>query len=133
VSHSACQIGEWLGAPELPVAHFTALPPHKILTLNMDVPESWLVEPVRAEYDLDNLRLGDLGAATTLDVGFELEALMLTGSCIDVSAKTRSEVRSCRTKARARASHVASSCAFRCVRGEALRIGSVLVETRSEL
>ena len=28
-----------------------------MLTLNMDVPEPWLVEPVRADYDLDNLRL----------------------------------------------------------------------------
>ncbi len=28
-----------------------------MLTLNMDVPEPWLVEPVKANYDLDNLRL----------------------------------------------------------------------------
>ncbi len=28
-----------------------------MLTLNMDVPEPWLVEPVKADYDLDNLRL----------------------------------------------------------------------------
>ena len=30
---------------------------HRVLTLNMDVPEPWLVEPVKADYDLDNLRL----------------------------------------------------------------------------
>ncbi len=35
----------------------------QVLTLGMDVPEAWLVEAVRAEPDLDNLRLADLGAA----------------------------------------------------------------------
>ncbi len=34
----------------------------------MDVPEAWLVEPMRADLDLDNLRLADLGAAPSLQV-----------------------------------------------------------------
>ena len=58
----------------------------------MDVPEAWLVEPVRAEPDLDNLRLADLGAAASLSVEYELEALLLTGSCVDVSARRRDQV-----------------------------------------
>ena len=47
-----------LGMPGPPAAAFTGLPADKVLTLNMDEPESWLVEPVRAVLDLDNLRLG---------------------------------------------------------------------------
>ena len=35
----------------------------------MDVPEAWLVEPVRSAYDLDNLRLADLGQESTLHAG----------------------------------------------------------------
>lgn len=66
--------------------------PKQVLTLGMDVPEAWLVEPVRAEPDLDNLRLTDLGSAESLSVEYELEALLLTGSCVDVSAKRRDQV-----------------------------------------
>lgn len=58
----------------------------------MDVPESWLVEPVRTAYDLDNLRLGDLPAQSVLTAQFELEALLLTGSCIDQGAVRRDQV-----------------------------------------
>ena len=37
------------GAPLPPVAHFASLPGRQVLTLNMDVPESWLVEAVEAQ------------------------------------------------------------------------------------
>ena len=37
------------GVPLLPEASFASLPGRKVLTLNMDVPESWLVEAVEAE------------------------------------------------------------------------------------
>ena len=61
----------------------------------MDVPEPWLVEPVQAAADLDNLRLGDLNGP--LEAQFELEALMLTGSCLASMAdgKERVSVGSC--------------------------------------
>ena len=78
--------------PGLPAATFAGLPSSKVLTLHMDVPEAWLVEPVRAAYDLDNLRLSDLGSDATLNAEFELEALLLTGSCTDVSARRRDQV-----------------------------------------
>lgn len=48
----------------------------------------WLVEPIVAQHDLDNLRLEQLDAAM-LHAEFELEALMLTGRCIDMQAKRR--------------------------------------------
>lgn len=45
------------------------LPQKRVLTLNLELPESWLVEPVMALHDLDNLRLADIheqvGARTT--------------------------------------------------------------------
>ena len=49
---------------------------------------------IRSEfaYDLDNLRLEDLPAdQTTVSVGFELEALLVTGSCIDPGASRREQ------------------------------------------
>lgn len=36
------------------------LPQKRVLTLNLELPESWLVEPVMALHDLDNLRLADI-------------------------------------------------------------------------
>ena len=35
----------------------------------------------------------DLEGVRLLEVGFELEALLLTGQCIDIAAKTREQVR----------------------------------------
>jgi len=80
--------------PGPPSAEFGGLPSTKVLTLHMDVPEGWLVEPVRAAHDLDNLRLSDLGAQPTLSAEFELEAILLTGQCADIAARTRQEVSS---------------------------------------
>ena len=78
--------------PGPPSAEFGGLPSTKVLTLHMDVPEAWLVEPVRAAHDLDNLRLSDLGGQTTLSAEFELEAVLLTGRCVDVAARTHEQV-----------------------------------------
>lgn len=36
--------------------------------------------------------LQDLAGVRNLEVGFELEALLLTGQCIDIAAKTREQV-----------------------------------------
>jgi hypothetical protein len=36
------------------------LPQRCVLTLNLELPESWLVEPVMALHDFDNLRLADV-------------------------------------------------------------------------
>ena len=46
----------------------------------------------QAPLDLDNLHLADLGAAAALEAGFELEALLLTGSCVDIAAASRDRV-----------------------------------------
>ena len=40
-----------------PEANFENLPHKSILTLNVRPPEGWLVESVRAVYDLDNIKL----------------------------------------------------------------------------
>lgn len=42
--------GHALKEPTLPAAAFADLPARKILTLNMDVPEPWLVEPTQARF-----------------------------------------------------------------------------------
>ena len=77
-------------ATDLPAARFSGLPSKKVLTLNMDVPEAWLVEPVQAAADLDNVRLADVGGSIAAE--YELEALMLTGSCAATMSGSRERV-----------------------------------------
>lgn len=48
---------------------------------------------LQAPLDLDNLHLADLGTTPALEAGYELEALLLTGSCIDIAASSRNAVR----------------------------------------
>lgn len=79
--------GNASGPPGAAAAVFTRLPPNKILTLGMDEPEAWLVEPVRAEHDLDNLRLEELGPGVPgMEGVYELEALLLSGMCLDLAS-----------------------------------------------
>ncbi|MFQ6636063.1 hypothetical protein Gotur_014259 [Gossypium turneri] len=66
-----------------PRAFFANMPLSKTLTMNLDVPEPWLVEPVIAIHDLDNIFLENLGDTRTLQAVFELEALVLTGHCAE--------------------------------------------------
>ncbi|MBA0726897.1 hypothetical protein Golax_002691 [Gossypium laxum] len=87
-----------------PKAFFANMPLSKTLTMNLDVPEPWLVEPVIAvcnityltaltnlslhiykyiSHDLDNILLENLGDIRTLQAVFELEALVLTGHCAE--------------------------------------------------
>ena len=47
-----------------PSAKFTDLPQKSILTLGMSPPESWLVEAVRTQYDLDNILLEEVRSCT---------------------------------------------------------------------
>eukprot|EP00271_Cylindrocystis_brebissonii_P006379 TRINITY_DN19145_c0_g1_i1.p1 TRINITY_DN19145_c0_g1~~TRINITY_DN19145_c0_g1_i1.p1 ORF type:complete len:1550 (-),score=253.58 TRINITY_DN19145_c0_g1_i1:616-4587(-) len=61
---------------------FLNLPGSRTLTLNLKVAEPWLVEPLLAVYDLDNLVL-DKVAERAVHAVFELEALMLTGHCYE--------------------------------------------------
>ena len=96
----------------MPSASFSGLPSQKILTLNMDVPEAWLVEPVKAELDLDNLRLADLGQKRSMTADFELESLILSGSCIDVAATDRTQVEQ---SLQAQALRVLMVCRHHCV------------------
>lgn len=62
-------------------AFFANMPLTKTLTMNLDVPEPWLVEPTIAIHDLDNILLENLGDTRTLQAVFELDALLLTGHC----------------------------------------------------
>ncbi|KAI3990911.1 hypothetical protein MKX01_026095 [Papaver californicum] len=64
-----------------PKAFFANMPLSKTLTMNLDVPEPWLVQPVIAVHDLDNIVLENLGDTRTLQAVYELESLVLTGHC----------------------------------------------------
>ncbi|KAG0591180.1 hypothetical protein KC19_1G156300 [Ceratodon purpureus] len=66
-----------------PFALFSNMPPSRTLTMNLDVPEPWLVEPVVALHDLDNIVLEKLEDTRTMHAVYELEALVLTGHCYE--------------------------------------------------
>eukprot|EP00996_Jenningsia_fusiforme_P000563 NODE_14_length_5049_cov_16.675000_g11_i0.p1 GENE.NODE_14_length_5049_cov_16.675000_g11_i0~~NODE_14_length_5049_cov_16.675000_g11_i0.p1 ORF type:complete len:1151 (-),score=219.10 NODE_14_length_5049_cov_16.675000_g11_i0:117-3569(-) len=67
-----------------PSAYFTNLPLTKILTLGIDEPEAWIVSSTYAPYDMDNVELGAYDKST-LYAEYELEHIMVTGSCVDVT------------------------------------------------
>lgn len=66
---------------EGPIAKFIGLPSNSLLTQNVVAPENWLVEVVRSVYDLDNIKLSDIGGPVHSD--YELEYLLLEGHCFD--------------------------------------------------
>eukprot|EP00882_Tetradesmus_deserticola_P014252 GHRQ01015150.1.p1 GENE.GHRQ01015150.1~~GHRQ01015150.1.p1 ORF type:complete len:663 (+),score=343.25 GHRQ01015150.1:862-2850(+) len=71
--------------PGAPSAYFNRLPQRRVLTLNLELPESWLVEPVMALHDFDNLRLADVHEQVAY-AEYELEAIMLSGSCSEAGS-----------------------------------------------
>lgn len=64
-----------------PALTFTDLPNKQLLTLSVIPPDAWMVQPVAADYDLDNLKMHTV----TDDViaRFELIHLLLEGHCFD--------------------------------------------------
>ncbi|KAK3776845.1 hypothetical protein RRG08_024619 [Elysia crispata] len=66
-----------------PTAKFLDMPQKSLLTLNMDTPESWLVEAVTSPYDLDNILLEEVERSVSAD--FELEYILIEGHCYDSS------------------------------------------------
>ncbi|XP_032575689.1 UDP-glucose:glycoprotein glucosyltransferase [Drosophila sechellia] len=67
-----------------PLAKFSGLPANPLLTQQLQVPENWLVEAVRAVYDLDNIKLTDIGGPVHSE--FDLEYLLLEGHCFDAAS-----------------------------------------------
>lgn len=64
------------------MTQFTNLPTEPIYTLAMDAPQSWLIRPKEAVYDLDNIQLGLLSTqdrAHGLKAVFDLDALVVEG------------------------------------------------------
>lgn len=66
---------------EGPIAKFVGLPANVLLTQSVTAPENWLVEVVRSVYDLDNIKLSDIGGPVHSE--YELEYLLLEGHCFD--------------------------------------------------
>jgi len=60
------------------VVAFSALPTSPLLTLALDVPHSWLVEPVFSPHDLDNIHLADLTQGA-VHAEFTLEHILVEG------------------------------------------------------
>lgn len=61
-------------------AIFSSLRTPQVLTLHIDAPEPWLVEVTEALYDMDNIKLEELGEKRTLTARYELASLLITGA-----------------------------------------------------
>ena len=72
---------------EIPAqAIFEGLPVEPIYTLAMDVPNSWLVRPRKALYDLDNIQLGNISPEDRtqgVEAVFDLDYLVIEGHARD--------------------------------------------------
>uniref|UniRef100_A0A8C4EQC6 UDP-glucose ceramide glucosyltransferase-like 1 n=1 Tax=Dicentrarchus labrax TaxID=13489 RepID=A0A8C4EQC6_DICLA len=67
-----------------PMAKFLDMPQSPLFTLNLNTPESWMVESVHTRYDLDNIYLEEVENIVAAE--YELEHLLLEGHCFDVSS-----------------------------------------------
>ena len=74
-------------APSTDTAVFASLRTPQVLTLHVDAPEAWLIEVTEAAYDMDNIRLSELGERRTLSARYELVSLLITGSCEDLAGR----------------------------------------------
>ncbi|XP_050991856.1 UDP-glucose:glycoprotein glucosyltransferase 1 isoform X2 [Labeo rohita] len=66
-----------------PMAKFLDMPQSPLFTLNLNTPESWMVESVHTRYDLDNIYLEEVDSVVAAE--YELEYLLLEGHCFDVT------------------------------------------------
>lgn len=66
-----------------PVAKFVGMPANPLLTQMLAVPENWMADLIRSVYDLDNIRLSDIGGPVHSE--YELEYLLLEGHCFDTT------------------------------------------------
>ncbi|XP_043348523.1 UDP-glucose:glycoprotein glucosyltransferase 1 isoform X5 [Dermochelys coriacea] len=66
-----------------PIAKFLDMPQTPLFTLNLNTPESWMVESVRTPYDLDNIYLEEVDNRVAAE--YELEYLLLEGHCYDIA------------------------------------------------
>ncbi|XP_030630262.1 UDP-glucose:glycoprotein glucosyltransferase 1 isoform X2 [Chanos chanos] len=66
-----------------PMAKFLDMPQSPLFTLNLNTPESWMVESVHTRYDLDNIYLQEVDSMVAAE--YELEYLLLEGHCFDVT------------------------------------------------
>uniref|UniRef100_A0A0K0FWP3 UDP-glucose:glycoprotein glucosyltransferase 1 (inferred by orthology to a human protein) n=1 Tax=Strongyloides venezuelensis TaxID=75913 RepID=A0A0K0FWP3_STRVS len=64
-----------------PVAVFENLPKKQLLTLNVISPDAWMIQPVFAEYDLDNIKMENV--EKNVIANFELRNILLEGHCFD--------------------------------------------------
>ena len=55
----------------------------QVLTVEVHEPESWIVTPAVAPYDMDNLLLEALKETEHMAAEYQLQSLVLTGDCTD--------------------------------------------------
>uniref|UniRef100_F1KR85 UDP-glucose:glycoprotein glucosyltransferase 1 n=1 Tax=Ascaris suum TaxID=6253 RepID=F1KR85_ASCSU len=67
-------------------ARFASLPEKQLLTLALIPSDSWMVQAVKAVYDLDNIKMQNVEGNVVAE--FELENILLEGHCFDENSGT---------------------------------------------
>ncbi|VDK28157.1 unnamed protein product, partial [Anisakis simplex] len=67
-------------------ARFASLPSKQLLTLALIPSDSWMVQAVKAVYDLDNIKMQNVEGNVVSE--FELENILLEGHCFDENTGT---------------------------------------------
>lgn len=67
-------------------AQFNRLPIQPVLTLKLETPESWNVQILKTQEDLDNLRVDQKNLARTAVAEFQLKNLLAAGQCHDITS-----------------------------------------------
>jgi UDP-glucose:glycoprotein glucosyltransferase len=62
---------------------FARLPRSALMTLGMDIPDAWLIRPIKSVYDLDNIKLSNVPEGNDLEAEFALENLLIQGHATD--------------------------------------------------
>lgn len=65
------------GGYQAPQATFKRIPVDPVLTLGLDLPDSWLVRPKQSVYDLDNIKLKNV--KSDVNAIFELQNILVQG------------------------------------------------------
>ena len=62
-----------------PYAVFRDIPETPLLTMNLDIPQAWMVEAVKSPYDLDNIFLKEVKKNCVIYTEFRAYELIICG------------------------------------------------------
>ncbi|KAL7675701.1 hypothetical protein ACOME3_001969 [Neoechinorhynchus agilis] len=62
-------------------------PTGQLFTVSVETPHSWMIETLKTDYDLDNLKIDSLVYKEVLETEFRLEYLLVEGRCTELTSQ----------------------------------------------